>query len=105
MLVKFKQIPSCFTPVLSDVPFFYKDYLKNQHSPRRQEFNEASFTNVHDIVNAKNAAERIYDLEKTNLKLRRMIQYASIDKLNRPDSARLIETDRDIRFNLSGPPV
>jgi len=34
-----------------------------------------------------------------------MIQYASIDKLNLPETTKLIETDRDIRFNLSGPPV
>ena len=56
-------------------------------------------------MRAKNTADRIQDLERTNLKLRRMVQYASIDRLNQPDSARLIETDRDIRFNLSGPPT
>lgn len=67
--------------------------------------NNSSFTNIHDILRAKNTAERISDLERTNLKLRRMINYASIDTLNRPDTASLIETDRDIRYNLSGPPV
>lgn len=104
---------------------FYKNPYKNPYnnddeyySPRRQaatfdsdSFRQAKsdydmgYNSVRDIVRDKNSSERITDLERTNLKLRRMIQYASIDKLNVPDSARLIETDRSIRENISGPPV
>lgn len=60
---------------------------------------------VHDIVRAKNTSERLDDLERTNLKLRRMLQYSSVDRLNALDSARLVETDRSIRTNMNGPPT
>lgn len=66
---------------------------------------DKGFDSIHDIVKNRNASERISELEKTNLKLRRMIQYASLDKLTVPDVPKLLDTDRSIRENLLGPPV
>ena len=84
-------------------------------SPRREAnnaFSSDSFQNsyadmkqpsVHDIIRAKNTNERIKDLERTNLKLRRMLSMSSLEKQDVPDTAAL--SSRTIAHNLLGPPV
>lgn len=96
-----------------------KSYDDEYYTPRREANNafdsdsgylqksylDLKKPSVYDIVRAKNTSERLDDLERTNLKLRRMLQYSSVDKLNALDSARVLETDRSIRSNLNGPPT
>lgn len=69
----------------------------------KPDFSNAS---IQDIVNAKNVTSRIADLERTNLRLRRMIEYASNDNLNERQPVESgFESNRTFRENLLGPPV
>lgn len=89
-----------YTPRSCNQNFFDSDSFYNS----KNDFGQGQ-SNVYDLVKNRNASERIQELERTNMKLKKMLNYASIDKLNLPDTPRIIETDRSIRENLLGPPV
>lgn len=112
----FLRQPRNYEDLLQSNSFSKKTYNNDEDyfTPRREAHNtfgsdslqsDMGNLSAHDIVRARNTSERINDLEKTNFKLRRMLKYGSIDKLNAPDSARLVQTDRSIRANLLGPPI